>query len=354
MWQIVWGVAVAALLISGAPAQALDEGAVQVDSLNRKAFASFQTQDFRQAEAAALEAWNRSDPDALGAGLAAANVAAVLAIKGQLDGALQWQGRAEGIFRRKRETGLLGRLAVARAVTHFLGSLKFSAGNAEDSLPDLKEARELLGEEDFRMARVEAQILCNSEQAEHAQAGYMAFVRLSATHEKDGNRMCGARCAVCMGHAEGKSGGHRSALQYYEKALEIYLAEGDSVGAGLALRNIGLARRKLRQYPESEAACRKALDMARGTENTRLEIEALNDLSLLYMEMGDEAGARSADREARAAVQAVAEAIRSGQLDDTVLLDFYQVLKIRYANLLPYSTEMFAGFCDQLALEPPR
>ena len=279
-----------------------------------------------------------------GAGLAAANLAAVLTIHGRLEEALRWQDRAEEIFGREGSSALQGRLAVAQAVTLLL------AGEEEGAWVSIRRARELLGEDDWGSAWAEAEVQSQSKDT----GGYMKYMELfKECHTRDDNTDV-AHCAMRLGRIEGTTGGRQAALEYYTMALEILRAERDPSGIGLALRNVGLALRKLRQYPESEAAFREALDLAHNRGDRRLIVEILNDLSVLYAEMGDNARARDWDLEAEEALQSIAEDLKRGQLTDTVLLDFYRFLKVRYVNRAPYDTDLFVGFYDQLVLRPLR
>jgi tetratricopeptide (TPR) repeat protein len=241
-----------------------------------------------------------------------------------------------------------GRLALARAVVFHL------KGKEKEALGSLDLARGLSGKDDFRLACVEAEVRSNSNDVEQAQAGYVKCQEMLNGCRARGDSSGVLVCAMRMGYLEGTTGGHEDALKYYTEALQIVRAWGDTSRMGVALRNIGLANRKLRQYPESEAAYREALDLARAAGNRGLAAGILNDLSMLYAEMGDEARAEATDREAEEALRSIADDLRQGKLRDTVLLDFYQGVKVRFANLLPYNTDLFAGFCDQLALEPPR
>ena len=51
-------------------------------------------------------------------------------------------------------------------------------------------------------------------------------------------------------------------------------------------------------------------------------------------------------------LRSLAADLQSGALEDNILFDFHGLVRQRYANLLPYGTDLFEGFCDQLALNP--
>ena len=82
--------------------------------------------------------------------------------------------------------------------------------------------------------------------------------------------------------------------------------------------------------------------------------EVLNAMIVLYMNMGDEARARDCNREAEEVLEAIAEDLRQGRLTDTVMLDFFGLLQMRYSNLPPCNADLFVGCFDQLVLEPPK
>lgn len=342
VWTLVATVLLSLELSSGEPSlQASGEWAAQIDSLNQQAFRAFQSRDFRTAKTAARQAWALcgTDADGCDAGLAAANLAGVLTMYGRFEEALQWQDRAEEIFEREGNSTLQGRLAVARAVTRFL---------AEEEVTDsIARARELLGEDDWRLGYLEAGVQSHSSDAHRVQAGYAGLLKACRA---SGDSAGVVLCAMHLGQVEGSTGGHRAALAYYTRALEILRSERDSSRIGLALRNIGLAHRKLRQYSESEAASQEAVGLARTQGDRRLVVEVLNDLSMLYVEMGEDARARDRDMETEKALRSIAEDLKRGRLTDTVLLDFYQLLNMRYLNRTSYDTDLFVGFYDQLML----
>ena len=325
---------------------ALEDRIVQRNAFNRASVQAFRGRDFRAAEDYARQAWGLDSSGVEGAGFAAANIGAALAVQGRLEEALQWQGRAEERFTRNGDPVTQGRLALARGVVLYLKGEK-------GALACLDRAGELLGKDDSGLASVEGTVRSNSNDGEQAQAGYMKCLEMLNKSRAGRDSSGVAVCAMRMGYLEGTTGGHEDALKNYTEALQIVRAWRDTSRMGVALRNVGLAHRKLRQYVESEAAYREALDLTRTARNQGVAAEVLNDLSMLYAEMGDEARAEATDREAEAALRSVADDLSHGRLNDTILLDFYRVVQVRFANLLPYDTDLFVGFCDQLALEPP-
>jgi hypothetical protein len=84
-----------------------------------------------------------------------------------------------------------------------------------------------------------------------------------------------------------------------------------------------------------------------------MEFVLLDDLSFLHMLRGDEAEARKADREAEQRLAAIAEAMRAGRLEDSLLLDFRQLAKLRYLNQPSMLSDPFLGVLDQVVVRPP-
>lgn len=326
--------------------QAVEDRTGRIDALNRQSIRAFRGRDFRTAEGYARQAWDLGQSGGR-EGFAAANLGAALAMQGRLAEALQWQGRAEEILTRSGDAAAQGRLALARGVVLYLKGDKGAPAS-------LDRARELLGKDDPGLASVEAEVYSNSNDGAQAQAGYVKCLEMLNRCRAGGDSSGVVVCAMRMGCLEGTTGGHEDALKYYTEALNIVRARRDTSRIGVALLNVGLANRKLRQYTQSEAGYREALDLARAAGNRGLAAEALNALSMLYAEIGDEARAETTDREAEAALRSIVDDLRQGRLSDTVLLDLYRVIQVRFANLLPYNTDLFVGFCDQLALEPPR
>ena len=350
MWRAILACILAGLLLSPGRPQAAEDPAGRAEDLTRQAVRAFGERDFRAAETLARQAWDLCQAGTAGrqAGFAAANLGAALAVQGRLEEALEWQGRAEEVFAREGDALAQGRLALARAVVFYL------KGKEKEALASLDLARGLFGKDDFRLACVESEVRSSSNDGEQAQAGYVKCLEMLNVCRARGDSSGVAVCAMRMGYLEGTTGGHEDALKYYTEALQIVRVWGDTSRMGVALRNIGLANRKLRQYPESEVAYREGLSLAGAAGQRAQAAEILNDLSMLYAEMGDEARAEATDREAEAALRSVADDLSQGRQNDSVLLDFYRGIQVRFANLLPYDTDLFAGFCDQLALEPPR
>jgi tetratricopeptide (TPR) repeat protein len=165
---------VAAFLFAATPSRGQVD--VSADDLSAMACQAFLEKDFVLADSLAQRAWVQADSLSTAAGFSALYRAAALTLQGDFDEALGWQDRARSAF--ASNPHLLGRLQVSRAVTNFLRSQKYSAGEAEEALLDLKEALKILGEKDFRSRALAATILAHSNQPNRAQTGYMTLRRL--------------------------------------------------------------------------------------------------------------------------------------------------------------------------------
>ncbi|MDP6779483.1 MAG: tetratricopeptide repeat protein [Candidatus Latescibacteria bacterium] len=332
-----------------------DETTAGIADLNRQAFQAFRRHDFAGADTAALKATRLASEGGEGVdtGIAAANLGAVRTMQGRLDDAVALQGRADSIFVQLGETRLRGRLAVARAVTAFLAEQRYSAAEPDDAIAVLDQAAKWLEPEDPDLACVRAEILCCSNQGPRVQEGYAAYTSLHRGCLASGDSAKAALIATRLGRTEGLTGGHLSALKFFAEAMKLQRARDDSSDMALALRNIGLAHRKVMRYEESEAALKEALSLAEMQQDRRRVVVVSNDLSLLYAEIGDNEKAREWDLKANEAMRAIVSDLDQGRLVDSVLFDFFQLVKMRYANIQPYTADLFEGFYDQLVLERP-
>jgi tetratricopeptide (TPR) repeat protein len=322
----------------------------RADSFNVAAFRAFQSREFERTGALARKALESCPGTSVSreAGIAEANLGAALAVRGRLDEALSRQARADSIFTAIGDSLCLGRLFAARAIAL---SLK---GKAEAALACLGRARLLRGGNEAALACLEASVLGNTNDAVRLQDVYIRCLGEIHRCRAGGDSAGTAICAMTLGFLDGTTGDHQGALRYFSEALSLFHARADSLRAGLMMENVGLAQRKLGSYAEARRSYQEALVMARARGEQRLAVELLNDLSMLHSEMGDQPGAEQYDREAEEACNTLAEDLRLGKADDTVLVDFLDLVQARYANMLPYHTDPFVGFCDRLALDPAR
>ena len=236
-------------------------------------------------------------------------------------------------------------------MTAFLAERRYSAAEPDEAVAILDQAAEWLEPGDPDLACVRAEILCCSNQGPRVQEGYAAYTSLRRTCLASGDSARTALIAMRLGRTEGLTGGHLSALKFFTEAVALQRARDDSSGMALALRNIGLAHRKVMHYPESEAAFKEALGLAEAQGDRKRVVVVSNDLSLLYAEIGDNEKAREWDLKAHEAMRALVDDLDRGRVADSVLFDLFQLVKMRYANIQPYTADMFTGFYDQLVLE---
>jgi tetratricopeptide (TPR) repeat protein len=322
----------------------------RVEDLASQSYTAFQSRSFDVAEVSAREAWKLSQgrPQGVAAGVAAANVGAALTLSAKLGEALEWQERAAEILRRENRQELLGRLAVARAITLYL------LDRRADAIEMLIGARRVLGQKDWRSAFVDAGANGYSSDGLEVQFGYMAYRGLLSVAREEGDSLRTALCCMALGRLEGETGGHDKALDYYSAALRIFEARQDSAGAAVAVRNLGSAHRKLQQYAPAEEVLLSGLDRAERLGDRRLLVVVLDDLHLLYAETERYDRAREIDLRAKQTLEGIVDDIRRGRVADTLLLDLNQLVRKQYVNRPAYSTDVFRGILDQLALQVPK
>ena len=338
----------------GQAGDGLEASPAVVDSLSGETARAFRNRDFAGADRLSRQAYSLSCRvgEARAAAVAAANRAAVLTIQGRFDEAVELQSFADSLLAAQEDGLLGGRLQAAKAVTHFLAARKYSDGETEEALVDLARASDLLDSDDLGLSLIKACVLGRSNRPTLSQQGYYSYRALLELCLASQDSARAAVCALHLGAIEGTSGGHKAALGFYGRASEIALARGDRRTRSRAMRNIGLAHRKLANYDESETALLEALELADQLADKQLQMIVLNDLGLLFNEVGRPAAAQEMDARAEVVLRSIAEGLRSGTLVDNVLYDFHGLLRLRYANLLPYGADMFQGFCDQLVLNP--
>ncbi|MCZ6634857.1 MAG: tetratricopeptide repeat protein [bacterium] len=325
----------------------------ELNRLNREVFEAFKNRQFQTAEMLADRVWEQMPEGTISTavGIAAANKGALLTIRGRFEDAMEWQERADRIFGKVTADRLRGRLEVARAVTSFLNERQFSEEAPEQALQHVEAARPALGKDDFRLNWVEAEMMGHSPRAVHVQGSYMKYLGLIRACESSGDSLRLGWCEMRLGIVEGATGGHSEALKRYGRALEIFEAMKDSVGMGLAMRNMGLASRKKMMYDEAETILNQALVFSQKRGDTALSVKVLNDLSKLYMETGDFPRAAKTDQMVNTVLDSIGEDVRSGRSVDSLILDYHHLIRLRYASLLPYENDRFTGFYDQLVLE---
>jgi tetratricopeptide (TPR) repeat protein len=353
-WLVAVALSAALSVLPTLPAAAGRAEQSAVDSLNGEAYRLFCRRDFRSAEAAARRAralcGPRTGTEAFG--IAAANLAALLTIKARFARAAILQHEADSAFAAAGLRHRRGRLQVARAVTCYLSARKYSDAEPEQAIREVRRALSLLDSTDIRVCAVAAGMLGHSNVPKRFQAGYTDLVHLMRDCEHAHQHGWASVCARHLAVIEGTSGGHRTALRYFTRALELERGQGHDAEACEMLRNLAVARRKLADHGGAEAALLESLELAESLGDLRMQFVGWNDLALLFTETGRLQDAERADARADSVQRVIVSKLRAGTLDDTILFDYHELLRQRYANLPPYRTDPFEGFCDQLAINP--
>jgi hypothetical protein len=318
--------------------------AADTRALNGKAWEAFRARDFAVAEASARTAWSaaEADADAGQAGVAAANVAAALAMRGRFPEALEWSRKSDARLAASGSTKARGRLAAARALIHLADGAR-EAGEAE-----FARAETWIGKDDWPLAFVRLTALVYAEPASDTVYAGLAALLKTARAEKDPQRTL--LCLLALGWGETFFDPGSSLARYREAHA---LAGGtDPELRAYAAHDLGTALFRARDLGAAEAAFGEGLAEARRSADRPLQVVLLNDLSLLHAQTGEDAAAREEDASAQRLLAGIAEDLRQGRIEDTLLLDFRQLSKLRYLNLPSVLFPLFHGLFDQLALDP--
>jgi tetratricopeptide (TPR) repeat protein len=323
--------------LAGTPRNEASQGSKAAEA-GREAVAAFRQRDFSRAHERAERQWElaESQADRFQAGLAAANVAAVLAVSGRVDDALGWYETAADRLRAAGRTRALGRLAVARALA------QYARHEAERGERELARARELLGA-DWRLEYVASALRLWADM--EAWQAYPRFEGLLERARQSGDQSRVTATLMALGWVGGD-------VRHYEEALRLFEARGDTRSVVLARVNLGVISLRSRELDRAETQLVKALDLARRVADPRLEFIAQNDLSIVYARAGAAARAREADLQAEALLGGTTEDLRQGRRQDTVLLDYYHLLRMRYLTRPILLVDPFPWLFDQLVLEP--
>jgi hypothetical protein len=319
--------------------------AADTRALNGKAWEAFRARDFAVAEASARAAWRaaEADADARQAGVAAANVAAGLAMRGRFAEALEWSGKSDARLAASGSTKARGRLAAARALIHLADGAR-EAGQAE-----FARAETWLGKDDWPLAFVRLTALVYAEPASDTVYKGLAALLKTARAEKDPQRTL--RCLLALGWGE-TFFDPGSSLARYREAHALVAGGTDPELRAYAAHDLGTALFRSRDLGAAEAAFAEGLAEARRSADRPLQVVLLNDLSLLHVQTGEDAAAREEDASAQRVLAGIAEDLRRGRIEDTLLLDFRQLSKLRYLDLPSVLFPLFHGLFDQLALDP--
>jgi len=329
-----------------APAMAGVEGLESAPDLNREAYLAFQEQDLIRAGELAARAWElaESDGDQVGAGLAAANRAAALAVLGRMDEAVKWQQTAEDRLQGNVAPHVVGRLAVARGITLYLQRDQ-EAGEREFS-----RAASILGEEDWRLGFATTAI--RLWDTLDILAAYERCDGLLDQARESGDATRVAAILMLFGWVKVPANLIEEAIADFEEASGIYEDLGEESSELVARRNIGIAHLRSGRFIRAENLLTEALEETRRVGASDLEFALLDDLSVGYAQAGDQRRAQEADRQAETVLAGIGEALQSGQMIDTPMLDYYHLLRMRYLSQPVFFLEPFPWIVDQMALDP--
>jgi len=331
----------AVLALAAAPAV---EAASALDQ-NRAAFEAFHRRDFAGSERLAREAWTlaEADKDALQSAIASANVAAAIAMRGRLEEGFEWSRRAEARLGLNGPRRLRGRILVAQAILLEL------QGQAEAREEAFRRAHEALGEGDWDLAFAETLAKGHDWQDLGMMGQEMTGLRNTARGSKDPKHA--PLALLVTGWLDGV-GGSPQAVKSFEEARAMLESGNDKAALPLVDHNLGSVLLKADRLDEAQRVYERGLKVARELSDRRMEVILLDDLSQLFSQKEDWPRAIAADREAGARLAAVAEDVRAGRLEDSLLLDLRRLVKARYTHSPQLLIDLFRGLLEQLAVQP--
>jgi hypothetical protein len=310
-----------------------------------RAWTSFRARDFAAAEAASREAWAAasSNGDARQAGVAAANLAATLAMRGRFREALDWSGKAEERLVAAGARKPRGRLLAARALIHYADGARGEGAKA------FAQAATWLDKDDWPLAFAHLTVgLYVDPSSQESYQGLQVLLK-RAQDAQDRERTLRALLAVAWAETFFDPA---TSVAHFREARDLAAAGSDAELRAYTAHDLGVAHFRRGELGPAEEAFREGLERARASGDRRMQVVLLDDFSLLHAQKGDEARAREEDLAEGRVLAQLAEELRSGRLEDTVLLDFRQLSKTRYLNLPGVLFPLFHGVFDQLALDP--
>jgi hypothetical protein len=312
---------------------------------NQAAWQAFRRRDFPECERLAREASKlaEADRDALQAAFAAANTAAAVAMRGRLDEGLEWSRRAETALGPAREPRVRGRILAAQAI------LQQVRGEDEASQQAFLRARKELGAEDWSLAFADA--LAKGYDWEDLATAFSSISVLRDKARTSKEPKHAAAALLALGWVEG-AGGSIEAVKTFEEARAILVSIGETAALPMIDHNLGSVLLWADRLDEAQGVYERGLAAARAAGDRRLEVILLDDLSLVFSQKEDWPRAIASDREAGARLAAIAEDVRQGRLEDSLLLDLRRLFKARYTHKPQLLVDLFLGLFDQLAVEP--
>ena len=332
---------VALLVTAGATAMAAPEAAAP----NQAAWQAFHRRDFPECERLAREAFKiaESERDSLQSSIAAANVAAAVSMRGRLGEGLEWSKRAEQALGPGGDPRVRGRILVAQAL------LRQARGEDQAREQAFVLARKSLGAPDWPLEFAEALVKAYDWQDLNAAFQSLSALRDEARTAKEPKRA--AMALLARGWIEG-AGGSLDAVKTFEEARALLVSAGEKDVLPTVDHNLGSVLLWNDRLDEARTIYERGLAEARESGDLRLEVILLDDLSLMFSQKEDWPRAIAADREAGARLSAIAEDVKAGRLEDSLLLDLRRLYKERYTHKPQMFIDLFLGLFDQLAVEP--
>jgi hypothetical protein len=226
--------------------------------------------------------------------------------------------------------------------------MHYADGKRGDGAKAFTEAETWLGKDDWRLAFARLTVGLYVDPSSQESYGGLQVLLTKARDAQDRERTLRALLALAWAETFFDPA---ASLAHYREARDLAARADAELRASVA-HDVGVAHFRRGELGPAEAAFREGLQVARASGDRRLQVVLLDDLSLLHAQEGDAVQAREEDAAEARLLGALAEGLRAGRIEDTVLLDFRQLSKVRFLNLPGVVFPLFHGVFDQLALDP--
>jgi tetratricopeptide (TPR) repeat protein/predicted Ser/Thr protein kinase len=254
-------------------------------------------QRWSECEAALLEALRaaRATRDRRLEGEALSSLGLVAADRGDVAGALRWDGEAIGVLTRS------GNRKGLSNVLNNLGTLAWNRGDLAEAEARFRASLALL--EKLHEPRGQAGRLNNlglmaAERGDKARAAELYRQALARARES-GDRTLQSTVLTNLGYAAQNAGDLATAERLHRQVLALNEAMANLGGQATALLNLGVVAVRRGDKTTAEGLVRRALQRSREAADPRLEGFVLANLSFLLTERGDFAAGAAAGRDAR-------------------------------------------------------
>ena len=143
------------------------------------------------------------------------------------------------------------------------------------------------GQTEADRALQEAERLFEEGTAESLRSAIAKLKEAARSYEEAGNSERQAFSLLRAGSIQDRLGEKTTALEYYDRALELYREVGDSSGEAITLNNIGSVYSSLGEKQRALEFYEQALPLLRAVGDRRGEATTLNNIGSVYSSLGE-------------------------------------------------------------------